>query len=105
MILDRTSTKGDRVTTARKKWTIFDTVQVTEAVIANEGKWLSEEGFEGLMQRVGCTRGSAETVYWRIQTVLGYAGGRPAQGITVLDRAVAQLYLGHDPRLRDVASA
>ncbi|WP_141249311.1 hypothetical protein BB736_002615 [Mycobacterium avium subsp. hominissuis] len=93
------------MTTARKKWTIFDTVQVAEAVIANEGKWLSEEGFEELMQRVGCTRGSAETVYWRIQTVLGYAGGRPAQGITVLDRAVAQLYLGHDPRLKDVQSA
>lgn len=93
------------MTTTRKKWTIFDTVQVAEAVIANEGKWLSENSFEELMQRVGCTRGSAETVFWRMQTVLGYSGERPAQGITVLDRAVAQLYLGHDPRLRDVANA
>lgn len=93
------------MTTARKKWTILDTVQVAEAVIGNEGKWLTDEGFEKLMEQVGCTRGSAETVYWRIQTVLGYAGQRPAQGITVLDRAVAQLYLGHDPRIKDVATA
>lgn len=89
----------------RKKWTILDTVQVAEAVIANDGKWLSEDGFENLMQQVGCTRGSAETVFWRLQTVLGYAGQRPAKGITVLDRAVAQLYLGHDPRLKDADSA
>lgn len=61
----------------RKKWTILDTVQVAEAVIANDGKWLTEDGFERLMQQVGCTRGSAETVFWRIQTVLGYAGQRP----------------------------
>jgi hypothetical protein len=93
------------VTTTRKKWTILDTVQVAEAVIANDGKWLTNEEFEELTQRVNCTRGSAETVVWRIQTVLGYAGQRPAQGITVLDRAVAQLYLGHDPRLKDVATA
>ncbi len=93
------------MTTTRKKWTILDTVQVAEAVIANDGKWLTDEGFEGLVQQVGCTRGSAETVFWRIQTVLGYAGQRPAQGITVLDRAVAQLYLGHDPRLKGVATA
>lgn len=91
--------------TARKKWTILDTVQVAEAVIGNHGKWLTEDGFEQLMQEVSCTRGSAETVFWRMQTVLGYAGQRPAQGITVLDRAVAQLYLGHDPRLKDVDSA
>lgn len=89
----------------RKRWTILDTVQVAETVIANNGQWLPDQGFEELMQRVGCTRGSAETVYWRIQTVLGYAGQRPAQGITVLDRAVAQLYLGHDPRLKDVSTA
>lgn len=89
----------------RKKWTILDTVQVAEAVIGNEGKWLTDEAFEKLMGEVGCTRGSAETVYWRIQTVLGYGGQRPAQGITVLDRAVAQLYLGHDPRLKDVSNA
>lgn len=93
------------MTTPRKKWTILDTVQVAEAVIDNDGKWLTDDGFEKLMQRVGCTRGSAETVFWRIQTVLGYAGQRPAQGITVLDRAVAQLYLGHDPRLKDVTNA
>ena len=93
------------MTTARKKWTILDTVQVAEAVIANDGKWLSPEGFEELMERVGCTRGSAETVVWRMQTVLGYAGQRPAAGITRLDRAVAQLYLGHDPRLEDVDGA
>lgn len=91
--------------TTRKKWTILDTVQVAESVIANEGKWLTEEGFRTMMEQVGCTRGSAETVYWRIQTVLGYAGQRPAQGITVLDRAVAQLYLGHDPRLKSVRGA
>lgn len=53
---------------ARKKWTSFDTVQVAEAVIANEGKWLSEKEFEGLKARVGCTRGSAEVVVWRMQT-------------------------------------
>ena len=29
------------MTTARKKWTILDTVQVAEAVIANGGKWLT----------------------------------------------------------------
>ncbi|SHW64422.1 hypothetical protein [Mycobacteroides abscessus] len=91
--------------TARKKWTILDTVQVAEAVISNDGKWLTDDGFEQLVQQVSCTRGSAETVFWRMQTVLGYAGQRPAQGITVLDRAVAQLYLGHDPRLKDVTSA
>ena len=91
--------------TARKKWTILDTVQVAEAVIGNDGKWLTDEGFQELMQQVGCTRGSAETVFWRIQTVLGYGGQRPAHGITLLDRAVAQLYLGHDPRLKDVATA
>lgn len=89
------------MTTARKKWTILDTVQVAEAVIGNEGKWLSEREFENLMARVGCTRGSAETVVWRMQTVLGYGGQRPAQGITALDRAVAQLYLTNDPRLKN----
>jgi hypothetical protein len=89
------------VTRPRKKWTILDTVHVAEAVIANKGKWLTTEQFEELIERISCTRGSAETVVWRMQTVLGYAGQRPAQGITQLDRAVAQLYLSHDPRLKN----
>jgi hypothetical protein len=54
------------MTAARKKWTILDTVQVAEAVIANDGKWLTNEEFEDLTQRVNCTRGSAEVVVWRM---------------------------------------
>jgi hypothetical protein len=93
------------MTTPRKKWTVFDTVQVAEAVIANDGKWLAADQFEELAQQVNCSRGAIEPMYWRIQTVLGYAGQRPAAGISRLDRAVAQLYLGHDPRLEDFDGA
>jgi hypothetical protein len=86
---------------ARKVWTILDTVQVAEAVIANVGKWLTPDQFSELSQTVHCTRGSIEPMFWRMQTVLGYAGTQPAKGISKLDRAVANLYLGHDPRLSD----
>jgi hypothetical protein len=42
---------------ARKTWTILDTVQVAEAVIASEGKWLTLEGFSELAEQVDCSRG------------------------------------------------
>lgn len=93
------------MTTARKKWTILDTVQVAEAVLANEGNAFTGEQFDELAEQVNCSRGAAETVVWRIQTVLGFSDASPAQGISALDRAVAQLYLGHDPRLKDAATA
>ena len=62
------------MTTARKKWTTLDTVQIAEAVIANDGKWLTNEELEDLTQRVNCTRGSAEVVVWRMQTVWATKG-------------------------------
>ena len=89
----------------RKKWTILDTVQVVEAVIANDGQGFTGEQFEELAQRVNSTRTAIDPMVWRIQTVLGYPVTTQAGGITALDRAVAQLYLGHDPRLKDVATA
>ncbi len=84
----------------RKRWTIADTCQVVEAVIANQGKWFTPEQFEELAQRVDCSRGSIEPMVWRLQTVLGYPVTSDARGISALDRAVAQLYLEHDSRLK-----
>ncbi|MDX1883248.1 hypothetical protein [Mycolicibacterium sp. 120270] len=84
----------------RKKWTVLDTVQVVEAVIDNDGQNLTGDQYAELAKRVGSTRSAIEPMVWRIQTVLGYPVTTKAQGITALDRAVAQLYRDHDPRVR-----
>jgi hypothetical protein len=83
---------------ARKKWTVLDTCRFADAVIANEGRDLTADQLDALSDEVNCSRGSAETMVWRMQTVLGYPV--TAGDTSVLDRGVAQLFLDHDPRLR-----
>lgn len=78
----------------------MDTCHVAEAVIANDGRNLTGEQLTALCEATNCSRGSAETVVWRMQTVLGYPMNKSARGISALDRGVARLYLDHDPRLR-----
>lgn len=85
----------------RKKWTVSDTCRFADAVIDNGGRNLTAEQLHGLSNEVSCSRGAAETMVWRMQTVLGY----PVKGAetSVLDRAVGQLFREHDPRLRSQA--
>jgi hypothetical protein len=89
--------------TSRKTWTVSDTCRFADAVIANEGRDLTAEQLEALSDEVNCSRGSAETMVWRMQTVLGYAV--TAADTSALDRAVGQLFLEHDPRLRRQTTA
>lgn len=93
---DPSLTKGKRM--ARKTWTVSDTCRFADAVIANDGRNLTSEQLDALSNEVDCSRGAAETMVWRMQTVLGYPV-KPAD-TSVLDRAVGQLFLDHDPRLR-----
>lgn len=93
---DRSSTEGERM--ARKTWTVSDTCRFADAVIANDGRDLPAEQLDALSGEVNCSRGAAETMVWRMQTVLGYSVS-PAD-TSALDRAVAQLFLEHDRRLR-----
>jgi hypothetical protein len=89
-------TKGKSV--ARKRWTVSDTCRFADAVIDNDGRDLPAEKLDALSDEVHCSRGAAETMVWRMQTVLGYPV--KAAETSVLDRAVGQLFLDHDPRLR-----
>jgi hypothetical protein len=81
----------------RKKWTVSDTCRFAAAVIDNDGRDLTAEQLDALSDEVSCSRGAAETMVWRMQTVLGYPV--KAADTSALDRAVAQLFLEHDPRL------
>ena len=83
---------------AQKKWTVWDTCRFADAVIANEGRDLPADQLKPLSDEVSCSSGSAETMVWRMQTALGYPV--KAADTTKLDRAVAQLFLEHDPRLK-----
>ena len=82
----------------QKRWTVLDTCRFADAVIANEGRDLTADQLDALSDEVNCSRGSAETMVWRMQTVLGYPV--KAADTSKLDRAVAQLFLEHDPRLK-----
>lgn len=82
----------------RKTWTVMDTCRFADAVIDNEGRDLTADKLEALSDQVNCTRGAAETMVWRMQTVLGYPV--TAGDTSALDRGVGQLFLEHDPRLR-----
>ncbi len=85
---------------ARKTWGIADTVAFYEVILDNEGTLPTNAQYVDLMAQTGCSRGSAETMAWRAQTVLGFNQGRPpAKGITRLDVAVAKLYRARDPRV------
>lgn len=83
---------------ARKTWNVLDTCRFADAVIANDGRDLTADQLDAVSREVNCSRGSAETMVWRMQTVLGYPV--TAADTSVLDRAVAQLFLDHDHRLR-----
>jgi hypothetical protein len=76
----------------------LDTCRFADAVIANEGRDLTADQLDALSDEVNCSHGSAETMVWRMQTVLGYPV--TAGDTSKLDRAVAQLFLDHDPRLK-----
>ena len=76
----------------------MDTCRFADAVIANEGRDLTADQLDALSDEVNCSRGSAETMVWRMQTVLGYPV--TAGDTSKLDRAVAQVFLDHDPRLK-----
>ncbi|WP_156664863.1 hypothetical protein [Mycobacterium sp. 852002-51057_SCH5723018] len=79
-----------------------DTCRFAAAVIDNDGRNLTVEQLDALADEVNCSRGAAEIMVWRMQTVLGY----PVKGAntSALDKAVGQLFLEHDPRLRRQAS-
>lgn len=94
-----TTYKREASMTKQKQWTVPDTVAVFELVISNKGQWPTGEQFSALMREVGCSRGSAETVVWRAQSVLGYPV-TSARGITRMDRELAALYRERDPRMR-----
>jgi hypothetical protein len=86
---------------AQKKWTVLDTCRFADAVIANEGRDLTADQLKALIalcDEVDRSPDSAEPMVWRIQTVLGYPV--KAADTSKLDRAVAQLFLEHDPRLK-----
>jgi hypothetical protein len=86
--------------TARKTWTVSDTVRVADAVIANGGERFTDDQFPmaprgaWLLAWLYRNDGVAHD-----KTALGYPISSPAHGISALDRAVARVYLAHDPRL------